>query len=1211
MTVEMGKRDASVWMRKPVPASCRTAIALAGLWLFATAAPAFVVINEIMYHPPKGKSNLEFVELLNDSPTTWELTGWKFTSGIEFTFPEGSSIPAYGLLVVCANPDAVRRAYNIQNVVGPCGGSLSRAGALIELRNAAGGLIDRVDYKDDAPWPAGADGTGHSLSLVDPTSDNERGESWALSNELGGTPGRENFPKPPCRASVVINEVLFDSAQQTFVELFNLTTATVELSDYALSDDAEVLAKFVIPKGTAIQPRGFRAFTPNEMGFALSPKRRKVFLSASERYVSDAVACRKTDPGQSFGRWPDGSNSWYRMPHPTADAANTVTLQRDVVINEIMYHPWSERVQDEYVELYNRGRSPVDLGGWAFTKGIEFDFAPGTILPPDGYLMVAKNRQALMTKYGITNCVGNFRKHLNGGGDHLILRDALGNVANEVAYCDGGRWPEWADGGGSSLELIDPRQDNRYPSAWAASDESGKAQWTHIEYSKPNRNGQSRFELFLLEKGVVLIDDLELRAGNRNYIWNGTFDKDTQRWMIGGTHKYSARYTADSHSGGACLRVVSVGGGRPGPNSLRELTSGTLQTSQTYTVSYWAKWQAGNNRLCTRTHNNGVAQTNAIPVPDKLGTPGRRNSRYRDNLGPIIAEVRQAPVAPTSAVAVTVTARILDSDGVASATVYSRRDGAAKWTATPLADGGRHGDGDGNDGLYGAILPGRPAATLVEFYIRAADRRGATQTFPPDAPCRTALYRVRGSAQQPTRIKTFDLLMTSATVARLYGRSIGEERMDNEFLDATLVMNNSRAFYSVGVRYQGSWYLRPSRGGWLFSRPPARPSFRVRLNADEKLLGYKAVDFDSQSTDPTCLHEKLYFWLAARFGGILTNAREYVTTFQNGRRIGVVEFVQPLDKRFLEDYFPGAADGELYETNDAFEWAGGKAGNGGHARFEYLGPDKERYRFNFEKRTHQKDDDFSSLVELMRALDRKETDDPHFEQAVEAAIDLDQWLRTIASLAVVSDWDGIAFVTGKNASLYRRPDTGRWIIIPWDKDLTWGNPRMEVLFRDRAGVYRLLAWPRYKRMYYSYMEQLLRGPFTRKQFDPVADSHHAMLVAEGEKFNDASSMRRFIDARREFLESKVIPKTVKFEVATRGGKDFVTSAGAVTVQGTAPLCVREIELNGQPAPIRWADATVWRIADVALKPGENRFAFVARPLPDGRETSRTLTITRK
>ena len=52
------------------------------------------------------------------------------------------------------------------------------------------------------------------------------------------------------------------------------------------------------------------------------------------------------------------------------------------------------------------------------------------------------------------------------------VRPALlltGNPADEVSYFDDNPWPASPNGGGSSLELRDPRADNSKPGAWAAS----------------------------------------------------------------------------------------------------------------------------------------------------------------------------------------------------------------------------------------------------------------------------------------------------------------------------------------------------------------------------------------------------------------------------------------------------------------------------------------------------------------------------------------------------------------------------------------------------------------------------------------------------------------------------------------------------------------------------------------------------------------------
>ncbi len=47
-------------------------------------------------------------------------------------------------------------------------------------------------YDDRGKWAVGADGTDHSLSLIDPYIEIDDPDSWILSEKLGGTPGEAN-----------------------------------------------------------------------------------------------------------------------------------------------------------------------------------------------------------------------------------------------------------------------------------------------------------------------------------------------------------------------------------------------------------------------------------------------------------------------------------------------------------------------------------------------------------------------------------------------------------------------------------------------------------------------------------------------------------------------------------------------------------------------------------------------------------------------------------------------------------------------------------------------------------------------------------------------------------------------------------------------------------------------------------------------------------
>ncbi len=159
------------------------------------AYDSVVVFNEIHYHPPgSGGPSLEFVEVYNQNSVNVDLSGWRLSGGVDFTFADGTVIAGDGYLVVAADPAALSAATGAAGVLGPLVGALDNSGETLRLRNNNDRVMDEVDYDDRAPWPIGADGSGASLAKIDPLTSGGRAAGWRHSLEVGGTPGAENFP---------------------------------------------------------------------------------------------------------------------------------------------------------------------------------------------------------------------------------------------------------------------------------------------------------------------------------------------------------------------------------------------------------------------------------------------------------------------------------------------------------------------------------------------------------------------------------------------------------------------------------------------------------------------------------------------------------------------------------------------------------------------------------------------------------------------------------------------------------------------------------------------------------------------------------------------------------------------------------------------------------------------------------------------------------
>ncbi|MBW1901514.1 MAG: CotH kinase family protein, partial [Deltaproteobacteria bacterium] len=157
-----------------------------------------VIINEIMYNPA-GDDAAEFLELYNPSlSSVVDISGWTL-DGIGLTFPESTSIPANGYLVVARDAVTFAAVYGAGiPVAAVYEGALDNGGEVLTLLDEIGQQVDIVDYSDDPPWPEEADGDGPSLELNDPTQDNNDAVNWSTCNARSGTPGVRNIVGDAC-----------------------------------------------------------------------------------------------------------------------------------------------------------------------------------------------------------------------------------------------------------------------------------------------------------------------------------------------------------------------------------------------------------------------------------------------------------------------------------------------------------------------------------------------------------------------------------------------------------------------------------------------------------------------------------------------------------------------------------------------------------------------------------------------------------------------------------------------------------------------------------------------------------------------------------------------------------------------------------------------------------------------------------------------------
>ncbi len=165
---------------------------------------AQLVITEFSYNPPEGGTDtLEYIELYNAGTSKIQLYKYKFSAGVEFTFPD-ISIDTAQYLILTVNDTAFFRVYGKQSLQWTSG-ALNNGGEIVSIVDSLGNPVISVDLKDKAPWPTVADGTdgeGRSIEICNPLADPNKGENWKASvKDLGfqvngkqvyGTPGAKN-----------------------------------------------------------------------------------------------------------------------------------------------------------------------------------------------------------------------------------------------------------------------------------------------------------------------------------------------------------------------------------------------------------------------------------------------------------------------------------------------------------------------------------------------------------------------------------------------------------------------------------------------------------------------------------------------------------------------------------------------------------------------------------------------------------------------------------------------------------------------------------------------------------------------------------------------------------------------------------------------------------------------------------------------------------
>ena len=1053
---------------------------------------------------------------------------------------------------------------------------------------------ETIDLGDSIPLLQ----TGENLLAIHGLNSNVADGTFLIQTQLigSGFPKQENdLPR------LVLNEISGVEDDAFRVELQNIDTQSLSLQEIALAVDGDSLKRVELP-AAELGAGEYFVLDQTQIGFRPQPGDRLYLLTSDGRRLVDAQRVEEYPSGRS----PAHEGEWLTPSEMTFGSNNQFEINDQIVINEIMYQapPISYAdpnqgvsyvpSEEEWIELYNRGTSTVDLSGWQLQDAIRFEFPAGAELGPNEYLVIAKRPEELAAKHPnlASSILGDYSGRLNDRHEQIRLVDTQLNPVDQVHYYDGGRWPEFADGRGSSLELIDPNADNAKAEAWAASDESLRSEWKTYSYSgpavRPSRSNFpstfSEFSFGLLDAGELLIDDVQViedpGGASLPFIQNADFEAGLDKWRPVGTH-HGEVIVDPANPDNSVFHLTATGPEEHLQNHVETtLKNGNtyerVRRNEEYSISFRAKWLGGSPQLNTRLFFNYLPRTTILETPTKHGTPGAENTRRVINAGPTYTNLLHEPLAPTSGQAVTVSVDATDPSGISGMTLwYSVDDGVFQSVSMSSTSTKR----------YLATIPGQASGRRVQFYVQGVDAEGAESHFPAAGKDSRALYQVGQRSGSTTGLHELQIIMTDADEDRLGART---NLMSNDRIGATVIYED-QVVYDVGVRLKGSEHGRPD---------PNRRGFSLRFHPDQLFRGvHETISIDRSGgwrfgrtfgQDEILIYH--FFNRAGQIPGMYSDLI-YVDgpTVRSGTAI--LQMARYNDV-FLDSQFDDGSAGTAYEYELIYamqESAGReslKAAQEGPSVVGIspgtdLGDEKEFYRHYFLIENNRRRDDYQPIISLARTLSKRGEE---FDRATQEVLDVDQWMRAFAALSLSGAGDNFNAGSQHNALFYQRPSDDKMLLFPFDMDFAFIQSPSTSL-ASNADLNRLRRNPNSDHAFLGHLHDIVSTSFNREYMERWVEHYSALLP--GQNF---SSILSWIGQRASYVRRQ-LPDEVDFTI-TSG--DQSVSTLTTTVEGRGWINVRELRLanSRESLPLQWLDTTRWQ-ATVPLRFGEQELQLEA------------------
>ncbi len=412
--------------------------------------PSDVVINELMTdpYPPVGLPEVEYIELYNTRDFPVRTENWQLRINGVAKKLQNCLIETDGYLLLCANGslDSLIEFGSFSGISGFQG--LLNKGAVVEILDCDGKVIDRIDYSDTWFGDDSKSSGGWSLERIDPRRNCNQTGNWKASmHTLGGTPGSRNSvfsenrdDTPPfVKWAVAVSGTEVEVAFSEPIDSVLLNdAANYFISELGNPDSIELIAD-----GQVI------------LHFSQTLQDEKIF-SLNMSNLADECSNNLSDQNLEI-QW--------NLIHPG-----------DLLINEILFDPYPGG--EDYVEIYNQSGKLIDLSRLLLAnRNNEHELnqvleltKERRVLFPGEYLAVTKDTNSVFPWYSV-QCPPCFLQmdripSFSNDEGRVVLMNSEKTVIDELFYTANMHSPFLSDTEGVSLERLSLSEQTNTQGNW-------------------------------------------------------------------------------------------------------------------------------------------------------------------------------------------------------------------------------------------------------------------------------------------------------------------------------------------------------------------------------------------------------------------------------------------------------------------------------------------------------------------------------------------------------------------------------------------------------------------------------------------------------------------------------------------------------------------------------------------------------------------------